>query len=197
MQKLKRLIVYILCFFSVLIVKGQEKDTSGYGMGMILGGDTIIERHLKEIWVYPQRNFKNKKHERNFWKYVYKVKKVYPYAKTANDLLKKYEPEYEKLKTNKQKRKLMNHIEDELMAQYKEDLKKMTISEGRILIKLIDRETGRTSYSLIKDFRGGFSAFFWQSLARFFGNDLKSEFDPYGEDRIIDEIVRMIESGMI
>ena len=166
-------------------------------MGLILGGDTIIERQLKEIWVYPRRNFKSKKHERKFWRYVYKVKKVYPYAKTANELLKKYEPDYISLETNKERRKLMDRIEDELLGQYKEDLKKMTISEGRILIKLIDRETGRTSYKIIKDFRGGFSAFFWQSLARFFGNDLKSEFDAYGEDRLIDEIVQMIEMGLI
>jgi len=184
-------------FSATLIVNGQSQDTSRIGMGMIIDGDTIIERHLKEIWVYPQKNFKNKNQERDFWKYVNKVRKVYPYAKTANNLLKLYEPQYQKLRTKREKKRLMNRIEDELLAQYKDDLKKMTISEGKILIKLIDRETGRTSFTLIKDFRGGFSAFFWQSLARFFGNDLKSEFDPYGEDRLIEEIVKMIESGMI
>ena len=73
----------------------------------------------------------------------------------------------------------------------------MTISEGRILIKLIDRETGRTSYSIIRDFRGEFSAFFWQTIAKIFRNDLKSEYDPFGEDRLIEEVVRLIEEGQI
>jgi len=184
-------------FLTVVTASGQEPDSTHFGMGIISGNDTIIERQLKEIWVFPRKNFKNKRREREFWKYVYKVKKTYPYAHTASMLLKKYGPEYSQLKTQREKRALMKKIEKELLGQYKDELKRLTISEGRILIKLIDRETGSTSYGLIKDFRGGFTAFFWQSIARFFGNDLKSEFDPYGEDRLIDEIVKMIESGAI
>jgi hypothetical protein len=73
----------------------------------------------------------------------------------------------------------------------------MSITDGRVLIKLIDRETGRTSYTLIKEFRGGVTAVFWQGIARIFGNNLKDEFDPYGEDLLIDEIATMIEIGYL
>jgi hypothetical protein len=176
-------------------VYAQNNDSAKNWFGKIEGGDTIIERQLEEVLVFPSRNFKYKRQERRFWRYAYKVRKVYPYAKLANELLIKYEPEYLILETQREKRKLMKQLEKELLDEYKEELKKLTISEGRILIKLIDRETKRSSYTLIKDFKGGFSAFFWQSLARLFGNDLKTEFDPAGKDRLIEEIVSMIEMG--
>jgi hypothetical protein len=195
---LKKIVLEILILFVFPVsIFAQARDTSKYEIGRIINGDTIIERQLKEIWVFPGRGAKNKRQEANFWKYVYKVRKVYPYAKRANELLKKYEPEYLGLTKQHDRRKLIKKVEDELLDQYKEDLKKMTMSEGRILIKLIDRETGRTSYTIIKDFRGSFSAFFWQTLAKLFGNDLKSEYDGDGEDRLIEEIVRMIEAGQL
>jgi hypothetical protein len=90
---------------------------------------------------------------------------------------------------------MMKELEQQLLREYKDDIKKLTISEGRILLKLIDREARRTSYALIKEFRGGFSAFFWQSIARIFGGDLKVEYDPYGEDKVLEHIVMLIEIG--
>jgi hypothetical protein len=188
--------ILIIAFLST-IGKAQKTDSARIWVGTMEEGDIIKGPELPEVWVFPGRYARSKKQEANFWKYVYKVKKVYPYALKAQELLKKYEPEYLACKTQRQKRKLINKVEDELMAQYKEQMKKMSIQEGRILIKLIDRETGRTSYSLIKDFRGNFAAFFWQSLAKLFGNDLKSRFDAAGEDRLIDEIVLMIENGQL
>ena len=92
---------------------------------------------------------------------------------------------------------LMKKIEDELLSRYKNELKKMSISDGRVLIKLIDRETGRTSYSIIKEFRGSFAAAFWQGIARIFRNNLKDEYDPYGEDALIEQIVTLIEFGYL
>lgn len=195
---LKKAFLTILVLFSLAgIISGQGHDSIRYWVGRIVDGDTIIERELDPIWVFPGREGRSRRLEARFWRYVYKVKKVYPYAKLANELLQKYEPQYFKLESKRERRKLMKQIEDELLAEYKDDLKKMSLSEGRILIKLIDRETSRTSYMLIKEFRGGFSAFFWQTIARLFKNDLKSEYDPEGEDRLTEEIVRMIENGQI
>lgn len=182
-----------LLFFFVAL-RAQEKEKV---MGFIDGKDTIIHRVLKEIWVYPERKFSNRRQERDFWRYANKVRKVYPYAKTASELLMLYEPEYNKLTTQREKRKFIKKVEDELMARYKDELKKLTISEGKILIRLVDRETSRTMFALVKDFRGEFAAFFWQTLARLFGNNLKDEYDPYGEDRLTEEIVRMIEMGYL
>ena len=195
MKKLKLIgFTALLFFLSFFAIQAQEKERT---LGVINGKDTLIYRELKEIWIYPDRKFDNRRQERDFWKYANKVRKVYPYAKTASELLRKYEPEYNKLTTQREKRKYIKKVEDELMAKYKDELKKLTISEGRILIKLVDRETSKTMFTLVKDFRGDFAAFFWQSLARLFGNNLKDEYDPYGEDRLTEEIVRMIEMGYI
>ncbi len=188
-------ILFILLFLSVTTLGAIQQDTTHRGIGWIENGDTIIERRLKEIWVYPGLNSMSQRQQRRFWRYVYKIKKVYPYAQRANELLKEYEPEYSKLESRREQRAMMKEIEKQLLDEYKDDLKKFTLSEGKLLIKLIDRETGRTSYSLIQDFRGNFSAFFWQTIARLFQNDLKSEYDPEGEDRIIEEVIRLIETG--
>ncbi len=118
-----------------------------------------------------------------------------PYAKEANRLLRQYEPEYLKLTSERDKRRLIKKVEDELMKQYKEELKKLSIQDGKVLIKLIDRETGKTGYTLIREFRGAFIATFWQGIARLFGNNLKDEFDAWGEDMLLEEIITLVEIG--
>ena len=118
-------------------------------------------------------------------------------AVEARELLKKYEPIYEQLEDKGDKRRLMKNLEKELLAKHKEELKKWSISDGRILLKLINRETDRTPYSLIQTFRGDFSAFFWQGIAKIFRNDLKEGYDPDGEDKWLEEIVDLIELGYI
>ncbi len=193
-------IIFISILFSLFIgftAKAQTRDTTDFMIGIVSHEDTVFRKEIKEIMVLPRKGYKGKKYVRTFWRLVRKVRKVYPYAEKINELLKQYEPEYLALESDKERRKLIKQVEKELMDQYKDELKKLTISEGRILIKLVDRETGRTGYSLIKDFRGGFKAFFWQSIARLFGNDLKAKYDPVGEDRMIEEIILMIETGKI
>ena len=191
------LLAAVSIFMYTSLANAQERDSSRFGIGIIQGQDTLIQRDIKEIWIYPPREFKSPRYERQYWRLVQRVKKVLPYARTANELLKKYEPEYVALKSDRDKRKLIRNVETELMALYKEDFKKMSINDGKVLIKLIDRETGRTSYTLIREFRGAFVATFWQGIARIFGNSLKDEFDPYGEDMLIEEIVTLIEIGYL
>lgn len=174
----------------------QKKDTT-YTMGIVQNGDTIIHRNIPEIVILPQHDFKNPRQERKYNRYILRVKKVLPYAKLAGELLRKYEPEYMALDNDRDRRRMMKSLEKQLLDEYKDDMKRMTISEGHILIKLIDRETAKTSYSLIKDFRGGVPAVFWQGIARLFGSNLKTEFDPYGEDRLLEEIVTLIEIGYL
>lgn len=164
-------------------------------MGIVEGNDTIIKVNIEEIWIYPERKFSSKRKQRQYSRYVAKVKKVYPLAVEARILLAKYEPEYYALENQRDRRKLMKNIEKELLDKHKEKLKKWSISDGRILLKLIDRETERTAYSLIKDFRGDISAVFWQGIARIFKNNLKDEYSPEDEDQLLEEIVRKIESG--
>ena len=185
----------ILVFFFYLQGIAQGRDSAKIMIGIIDNGDTIIHRNFKEVVVMPELDFRNPRQERKFHRYIEKVKKVYPYAKLAGEVLREYEPKYLALQDDRARRKMMKELEQQLLREYKDDIKKLTISEGRILLKLIDREARRTSYALIKEFRGGFSAFFWQSIARIFGGDLKVEYDPYGEDKVLEHIVMLIEIG--
>ncbi len=186
--------VFMTCFLNESL--GQKTDDV-FMMGIIENGDTIIHKNLLEITVFPDRNFKNARHERRYNRFVNKVKKVYPYARMAGEMLNEYEPKYLALKSDKERRKMMKNLEQQLLDEYKDDLKRMTFSEGKILLKLIDRETSHTSYALIKDFRGGVSATFWQGVARIFGSNLKSGYEPLGEDQMLEEIVILIEVGYL
>jgi len=194
---LKRILFISILAFSFSAIQAQATDTSDFMMGIIVGEDTIIHRNIDEVLVLPQRKFKNKRQYRKYSRYVAKVKKVYPVAVEARKLLEKYEPQYYSLEDKRDRRKLMKQIEKELLAEHMDEFKKWSISDGRILLKLIDRETERTPYTLIKEFRGGVSAVFWQGVARIFKNNLKSEYDPEEEDRVLEEIVLMIEAGYI
>lgn len=197
MKRLKiPVFVLLLLVFSLKGSFAQERDST-FMMGIIKNGDTIIHRNIIEVTVFPPKEFKNARHERRYGRFVDKVKKVYPYARLAGDMLDEIEPEYLALDSDKEKRRMMKELEKQLLDEYKDDLKRMTISEGRILLKLIDRETSHTSYALIKDFRGGVSATFWQGIARLFGSNLKAGYEPQGDDRVLEEVVRLIEVGYL
>lgn len=190
----KGLFISILFLLSSAL-NAQERDSTKLVMGIINGNDTIITVRVKEIWIFPERKFSSKRQQKYYSRYVAKVKKVYPLAVEARILLKKYEHQYYALDSQRDRRKLMKNLEEELLDKHKEELKKWSISDGKILLKLINRETDRTAYSLIKDFRGDVSAMFWQGIARLFKNNLKDEYSPEEEDKMLEEIVRKIESG--
>ncbi|KAF0236419.1 MAG: hypothetical protein FD181_2728 [Prolixibacteraceae bacterium] len=173
----------------------QQQGPGQWVMGIIEGNDTIIHIQIGDVWVFPEREFSSKRQAQRYSKYVEKVKKVYPLAVEARVLLNKYEPVYYSLNNQRDKRKLMKNLEKELLDKHKEELKKWSISDGKILLKLINRETNRNAYSIIKDFRGEFSAVFWQGIARLFKNNLKDGYDPEEEDKILEEVVRKIEMG--
>lgn len=190
----KELFILVLFFLSPGL-KAQERDSSRLVMGIIHGKDTIITVRIRDVWVFPERKFESKKQQQRYSRYVEKVKKVYPLAVEARILLKKYEPQYYALDSQRERRKLMKNLEKELLDKHKEELKKWSISDGTILLKLINRETERTAYSIIKDFRGDVSAMFWQGIARIFKNNLKDGYSPEEEDKMLEEIVRKIEMG--
>ncbi|MBL4657840.1 MAG: DUF4294 domain-containing protein, partial [Flavobacteriales bacterium] len=128
---------------------------------------------------------------------VRNVKRVYPYSKLAATLLEKYSDTLMATEDKKERRKLMKQAEKELWARYGDELKKMTMTQGLILIKLIDRETGSTSYDLVQELRGSFTAFIFQGIARLFHLNLKSSYNDVGEDQRIEDIVLLIELGDI
>ncbi|MDP2423706.1 MAG: DUF4294 domain-containing protein [Bacteroidales bacterium] len=163
----------------------------------IEGNDTIPVIRLPELVVYAPMIFKNAAEERRFNRLVRNVKVVYPYARLAGIKMREYEQVLTTLGTEKEKREAMKKAEDDLRNEFEGDLRNFTVSQGWILLKLIDRETGNTSYEVVSEFRGKFRAFFWQSFARIFGFNLKMHYDPEANDRDIERIVRMIESGAI
>lgn len=194
-----RVLFIIICLAFCLPKAGssQAADSLYYLGTTVQDGEVIPHIDLNEISVFPKKDFKNKREERQYTRLMEKVKKVYPYAKVAAKLLREYDVKYCMTDDPKLQRKYVKQAEDDLFGEYGPELKKLTISEGRILIKLIDRETEHTSYELIKDLKGGLSAFFWQGIARIFGNDLKAEYDPLYEDRNIEEIIFYIDAGLI
>lgn len=165
--------------------------------GELSGRDTIPHVDLPEVGVFPPRVFKNKSEEQQYWRLVMRVKKVLPYAKEAAALYKKYEQEVPADSRNRDRRIYVRKAEDELMRKYGPVMKKMSINDGKILIKLIDRETQHASYEIIQEVKGSVPAIFWQGVARVFGNNLKTKYDPYGEDRQIEIIIHYIEMGII
>lgn len=164
-------------------------------VAVIVDGDTLPSFTLQEFTVYGDFPTKNKRQYEAWTRIKYNVKKVYPYAILASAKLKEYNLVLEKLPDEKSKKLYMKLAEKELKAQFEDQLKDLTMNQGRILLKLIDRETGNTSYQLVKDFRGGFQAFMWQGVARLFGNNMKSEYDPEGEDILIERAIKLVEAG--
>lgn len=179
---------------------GQIRDLPPYRYDnhiFVIGPDSLPHVMLPDIIVFPQPKDMSRRQLRQYTALELKVKKVYPIAKMAAIKLKEYNRVYLSFKKEKERKEYVKGIEKELFAEFETEIRTMTVSQGRILIKLIDRETGQSSYEIIKEFKGGFSAFFWQSIARIFGHNLKSEYDAANEDRMIEYIVWQIDQGMI
>jgi hypothetical protein len=128
---------------------------------------------------------------------VYNIKRVYPYAILVRDMLSQVNEELMMLEDDRERRKYIKGVEKEVFGKYEGDMRNMTITQGRLLIKLIDRETQNTSYELIREYRGGFSAVFWQGIARIFGSNLKDDYDAYGDDLLIELIISEIDAGRL
>ena len=164
---------------------------------IIINGDTVPMYVMNEIKIMAPVSFKNKTDAIKFTKLVKNVKIVYPYAKITAIKVAEYNKIIESCKTDKEKKEKMKIAEKELKEQFEDDVRNLTFKQGILLIKLIDRETGNTSYDLIKEFRGKIMASFYQTIGKLFGYDLKMQYDPQGEDKEVEKIVQMIEAGLI
>jgi len=196
-------IIFALCCSFSLEAQEAVNDTTADGkyilQTIVVDGDTLPVVTLRTQTVATYRKSRSKRYRRKWSKMHRNVVKTYPYAKLAGDLINEYNRNLSDLTTEAEREAYLDRCEQDLKAEFEDDLKKMTTSQGRVLIKLIDRETGDTSYELIKQLRSGFTAFVWQGIAKLFGTDLKANYDPLTNetDYIIEEIVSMIESGQI
>jgi len=164
---------------------------------VVEGSDTLPIIELPEVTVYERKDFDYLYLKRRYRRMIRNIKKAYPYAQIAGVKLKELDDQLLTLDTEKEQKAYINQAEKEIMGQFEKEVKKLTVTQGIILVKLIDRETGRTSYQVIKELKGGFTAFFWQGIARIFGNNLKTEYDPDNQDKVMEDIVLGIEAGFI
>lgn len=162
---------------------------------IIFEGDTMPYIMLPPATCLTTRKFKNKKEAAKWTRLLYNVKKVYPYSILAAARLKEYDRILAGIPNENDRKKYMKKVEKDLQDEFAEDLKNLTITQGRILIKLINRQTGKTTYDIIKEMRGSFSAFMWQSLATLFNSTLKDDYDAKGEDKAIENAIWLIENG--
>jgi hypothetical protein len=168
-----------------------------YLKGRVIDGDTIASVLLNEVIVVPPWKFKNQREYNRYSRLVRNIKKTLPYARIAASKLKVINDSLHQLKTDEERRRYVKEAETQLFAEFESPLRKLTFSQGRMLIRLIDRETGNTSYDLIKEYKGGVSAFFWQGIARLFGANLKDEYCPDTDDRMVEHIIALIDMGLL
>lgn len=195
--------IFIIFLFLPLLSWAQQEpvkstDTPFKGISLpahIINGDTVPYINLAPVICTGTRVFKNKRDQQRWERTKYNVKKVYPYAILASAKLKEYDRILATIPTQRERDLYMKQAEDHLTDEFSDELKKLTVTQGKILIKLIDRETGKTTYDVVKSMRGNFSAFMWQGLALMFNSNLKSEYDGEGDDKSIELAIRLIEDG--
>jgi hypothetical protein len=187
----------MLCFSTEISAQELQKDNSVVARTIIEGSDTLPIIELPEVQVYEKRDFDYLYLKRRYKRMIYNIKKAYPYAQVAGVKLKELDDHLVTIQSEKEQKAYIDQAEKEIMEEFENEVRHLTFTQGIILVKLIDRETGRTSYQVIKELKGGFTAFFWQGLARIFGNDLKAEYDPDNQDKVMEDIVRGIEAGFI
>ena len=159
--------------------------------------DTFYLARMADVYVYPPMVFKNKQQERFYWKTVRDVKKTLPFAKELALEMQVADQQLALLADDKTRRKWWRQYEKYLFRKYEDDLRHMTASQGQMLMKLMDRESDRTSYDIIKHYRGKASANFWQFVAKLFKNDLKEEYDASDKDRIVERVINLVEAGQL
>lgn len=193
-----RHVLYILLFLFVFPFSALRADGVTV-IAQVNGTDTVGMIFLRELYVYPPMRFKNKRQERFYWRTVRDVKKTLPYAKLIAYEMQKTDSILLTIGDDKEQKAYMRKYERQLFRKYEKSFRGMTARQGFMLMKLVDRECNQTSYEVIKYYKGGFVAFFWQGIAKLFGNDLKVQFDAEmnAEDKIVERIITLVEAGQL
>ena len=190
----KRLYILLFLVFLSVSAMGQFRRERSYWHQewVVENGDSVAVFHIT-----PVRKYARKPDMRRYARLVRAVKRVYPIAEEARVLMRTMESELLALPNKKQQKMYIKGIEKRLVREYTPVLKKMTIYDGSVLLKLIDRQVDDTAFDIIKEFRGGFEAGLWQALAKIFGNNLKTDYDPDNDDMLLEQIVNLYEKGLL
>jgi hypothetical protein len=206
MMWLKRVLLFLTLCWSVValgkssadaLLPSHEMDYLDSVQLQVRGLDTFYLARMHEIWVYPKMVFKNKQQERFYWRTVRDVKKTLPIAREVRGIIIETYEYLLTLPDEHAREKHLAAVEKGLMAQYTPRMRQLTLSQGKMLIKLIDRECEQTGYELIRVFMGNVKAGFYQAFAALFGASLKRGYDPDGADAEIEEIIFWIEQGQL
>jgi len=192
----KLLTILLMGFAGSLLVPARGAMADSLPI-QIVNGDTVYLAFIREVYVFPKLVFKSKQQERFYWKTVRDVKKTLPYAKMITKDMAYADEELAKLTTDKERRQWWRKFERQLFRKYEKDFRGMYASQGRMLMKLMDRESNKTSYELIKQYRGKAAADFWQFVAKLFKNDLKEGYDGADKDRIVERVITLVEAGQL
>ncbi len=161
----------------------------------IVDGDTVPVFYLNDVEVCTNFIFKTKRQYEQWTRVKYNVKTVYPYAILAAAKLKEYDKALAKIEDKHVRKYFLKSCEKDLRKEFEDELKELTVSQGKVLMKLIDRESGKTTFEIVATLRGTFQAVFWNTLARLFGNNMKVEYDAAVEDIMIERAVKLVEAG--
>lgn len=190
--------MFFIFSFSTLLAQVQSTHSHIKAIEIIENGeDTLYATYLKEISIFPELKFRNKKQERFYWRTVRDVKKTLPYAKLIKKDIQYADSVLRTFSTEKEKRQWWRKFEKQLFRKYEKDFRGMYASQGMMLMKLVNRETNQTGYDLIKHYKGKFTANFWQFIAKLFKNDLKEEYDENDKDKIVERVIILVESGQL
>ena len=198
-NRFSKALVFTLVALMLSSFSYAQKPLQGFQVGYkIEGRDTVYQIKLRDTYLFSWPEEKKKGRAwRDFYRLVYNFRKTYPYALIAKEKFGIADSVLNSRKfTSRQKTAYIKDFEKDLFKDFEKPLRKMTISQGGLLLKLIDREIGQSSYQIIKDYRGGFNAVFWQGIAKIFGSDLKKPYDKFGEDKITEDLVIMYQNGV-
>ena len=199
---IRRLTVFILLLAGLLTASAQNADAPTFVPMVKLGktvvdGDTIQYMEMQNVYVYPEPTFKSKRQQQAYTRLVRNVKKVLPIAKEVRQILIETAEYLETIPTKKEKDEHMKRVEEAIVKEYKPRMKKLTFAQGKLLIKLVDRECNSTAYEAMKAFIGPVRSGMWQAFAWMFGASLKKGYHPEGVDKLTERVVLMVESGQL
>ena len=194
----KKIVLIILCILVCAPAFSQKKKETRYPMYYVVdeNGDTTFVDQIEPVWCFPKGTRLKKGDWRRQYKLVYNFNKVYPYALAGKKMMAQVDSVLANDATKRGERNAYTRdVMFELFDIFSKDIKNMTISQGVVLMRLVDRECGIPPFEIIKEYRSSFSANFWQFIAKLFGQNLKKRYDPQGEDAKIEELVQIWNKG--
>lgn len=198
---MKRLAMILIALLLVeaTATKAQQpsSETLSVALARIIDGDTVPYFPLPNYYCFPPLKFKNKSEEKFYWRTVRDVKIVLPYLKHIRNVIAKTNADLMSMPTKSARDAYMKNFEKRIYKENEASFKDLTLNQGKLIIRLLDRETNNTSYELIKAYRGSFSAGFWQVFATVLGADLKSRYGSKDEDAVIERVIILVEAGQL